>query len=242
MDEHHIHGKQFLIRSSQCTGTATDFVVNVANLLWTQDNIFRIVPRVIMCPNTVYNVTASNDRFVVDGLTYIFPHGYYTLNQWITTMNTLLPVGTFTSVVPDPVTGCLVFTSTVSHTIIYSGTTMSFLLGLTADVSGTTLTMQNLPSFNFPNAAYMYIDWAQSNTLTESGTITKLVDMISLADYQWGQTATHVHNDVDIHSVDFNDTRNFSSFRVYMQDRFNNPLVLAPGSSVDILFKFYIDQ
>lgn len=81
-------------------GSNTDFVVNFSNTPFVGKQVYKITPKFIRFPNTLFNVFKGyNDVVIVHGKinnveqshkSITFPAGFYTSDTWITEYNNLL--------------------------------------------------------------------------------------------------------------------------------------------------------
>ena len=110
-----------------------------------------------MCPNTFYNITAANNSFLLDGAPISVDAGNYSLNQLITELLTLLPVGS--NVLYNDVLNKMLITFAAAHTLDFSGSRFYLCLGYLPQAypAGVSFLSSNPPKI------YQTVIYAQTN-------------------------------------------------------------------------------
>lgn len=125
--------------------------VSLPNLTFHMDNIQNAYLSVVHCevPNSFYIVNYTNNQFVLDNIVYIITKGNYNVNNFISHILTLIPVG-YTLTYNSIITKITISHPTTPFTINSSSksSTINKVMGLgTTDLSGLSIVMPNVVNF-----------------------------------------------------------------------------------------------
>lgn len=238
-----------LIESVHGIGTPTNYQVSYGNTNYAQERIVRIVPRNAVMTNLFYNVTSSTNTILLTTgveppVSIVFAPGHYNLTQIQDVINAQLALagGAYAPVALTGsfVTGFITSTAALPHRYFLAGTSMAERLGLLANTAtATAVTFTGVAELNYPTAVYCHMDVAQASTITSGHSIIDLYDVVPI-NVPWGDVIEHSHNDVALHELTFNDSRNISAIRMRLTDAENVLLECPPGAKNVHMMKIFI--
>lgn len=237
------------VNSGDCNGTPYNFNVCLGLTQYSQDSAIRITPKLNSITNTFYNITSTTNKMAFwlnNGalrLTVTVRPGHYTLSALNDAFNAnIAEQGHPTVIVTwagSAITGQI--TSTCSGTIHqYWDLGMGPRLGIyDHTMSSATVVFEGQAQLNYPTVCVIRGDFGSAYALTSQQYLGDIIDVLPL-DVPYGTVISRSYNDVDLHSITFQDTRNLSCFRLRLTDEDNN-LLEGPNNNYSVhLFKLFV--
>jgi len=227
-------------------GSNTDFMVIFNNVQWGQDRMFEMRVKHISIPNEFYNVWPGANAINVlpfDQTVTITP-GFYNESSLLAELQTQLNLIVGMTITIDPLTRRWIFTasSPFSFDLSPTGGSDSFIRTIGVDPYNQTADalVQTMPgpiNLNRPGFVKVYNTLVEHPTIENSGDLTELMDLVSMAETEKHALKTLHYQDSDMAVFKWPEVRHLGQIRIFLTDEYNVPLFLPPNFDIFIGFK-----
>lgn len=220
--------------------------------------VLKVLVKDVFVPNQFYNINSSNNAIEIKqnaqpNATATITEGQYNITQLITSLetaiNAILTDGGIVTITKNDITFKLTLTFSGSGTpandnvsLILNGTTISNVIGLSADTIQTNIHVLTNP-FNLNPLQYVQVHSPEIGYLhgIDGGSLISLVETVSLTDTAFGGVASKQNNDDELCEILYEEPRNLTNIKIVLRDDTGKRLTLPDNHEFSMTLKIYFD-